>query len=290
MTEFVPSEKGQTIRYPSTANLCIDSQDRKESDYSSPFDFTIVKRQNILAGFFTRIATTEFLINWNEPNIITDVNDTFGVTQTGDPRIDITIPQGFYTVEQLLDEIVDRLNTTSSGTWSILNDNGYIALSHDSLTFTVYPWPLAFQLFNTGNFGVDADNQQVLNPDLRLYKYIDVVSQNLTYNQDLKDATTGDTEVTSLCRVYLTYPTYSGLDAYGFPIKFGYKPDTLYRNFTFPKQVKWDNIMPIGNLSFQVLGSRQDLSASGVNEGRVLPYIEGISKTEWQMTLQVSEV
>jgi hypothetical protein len=289
MTEFVPTEKGQTIRYPSTANLCIDSQDRKETDFTSPFDFTIVKRQNILSGFFTRIATTEFVINWNEPNIQDGVNDTFGIT-IGSTRTDIDIPTGFYTVEQLLDEIKDRLNLTSTGTWSILEDNGFVALRNATNTFTVYPWPLAFQLFNTGNVGVADNNQQVLNPDLRLYKYIDIVSQDLTYNQDLKDATTGLNDVTSLCRVYLTYPTFTGLDAYGFPIKFGYKPDTLYRNFTSPKQIKWNNIMPIGNLSFQVLGSRQDLSATGLNEGRVLPYIEGITKTEWQMTLQVSEV
>jgi hypothetical protein len=121
--------------------------------------------------------------------------------------------------------------------------------------------------------------------------FVRIRSQNLTYNQDLKDATTGDTDVTSLCRVYLTYPTYSGLDGLGFPIKFGYKPDTLYRNFTVPKQVKWSNQMPIGNLSFQVLGSYQDLSSgSGVNQGRVIPFIQGITKTEWQMTLQISEV
>jgi hypothetical protein len=154
----------------------------------------------------------------------------------------------------------------------------------------VNPGALAYQLFNIDSFGVDASGQQILNPDIRIYKYIDVVSNNLTYNQDLKDASTGNRDVTSLCRVYLTYPAYSSFDAYGFPVKFGYKPDTLYRNFTFPKQIKWDNIMPIGSLAFQIFGSRLDLTNGEPNESTVIPYNSGFARTEWQMTLQISEV
>jgi hypothetical protein len=288
MTEYVPTERGQTIRMPSTANLCIDSQDRG-SGFTSPFDFNIYKQQNIIAGFFTRIGVTEFVINWNEPNVQSNVNDEFSI-QIGTTNTPITIPEAFYTVEDLLDEIVVKLNTTSTGTWSIGSTNGIISLKNASNQFTVNPGALAYQIFNIESFGVDASGQQILNPDLRLYKYIDIVSNNLTYNQDLKDASTGNRDITSLCRVYLTYPTFSGLDAYGFPIKFGYKPDTLYRNFTFPKQIKWDNIMPIGSLAFQVLGSRLDLTNGQPNEAEVIPFNPFYARTEWQMTLQISEV
>jgi hypothetical protein len=288
MTEFVPTEKGQTVRYPSTANLCVDSQDRVDV-FTSPFDFNIYKQQNIISGFFTRIGVTEFVINWNEPNVQTGVNDVFSI-QIGSTNTPVTLPQGFYTVADLLDEIVVKLNTTSTGTWSISSTNGLIFLENSASQFTVNPGALAYQLFNIDSFGVDASGQQILNPDIRIYKYIDIVSNNLTYNQDLKDASTGNRDTTSLCRVYLTYPAYSAIDAYGFPVKFGYKPDTLYRNFTFPKQIKWDNIMPIGSLAFQVFGSRLDLTNGEPNEAAVIPYNAGFARTEWQMTLQISEV
>jgi hypothetical protein len=55
MVDYVPVEKGTTVRQPSTANLMISSKDRNLTVYPNPFDFQITKQASIFNGFFTRI-------------------------------------------------------------------------------------------------------------------------------------------------------------------------------------------------------------------------------------------
>ena len=77
-------DHGQTIRYPSNVLFAVNSADRFQkpgsgSGYdiaasrsitgSTPFDFTINKRENMLAGSFTRLGLTEFVMPYNIPNI-----------------------------------------------------------------------------------------------------------------------------------------------------------------------------------------------------------------------------
>ena len=100
MTDFIPSESGTPIRYPSTANLMIDSADRPAVT-TNPFNFQITKNQSILNGFFTRVGTTEVVLNWVEPNIVTGNNDTFTVVKTaGAVSYTVTVAEGLYTVAQ----------------------------------------------------------------------------------------------------------------------------------------------------------------------------------------------
>ena len=64
-----------TVRPSATAILAIDSDDRypnylvRRTNPSYPFSFPIQKNQNILSGFFKRLALTEFRLNWTLPNI-----------------------------------------------------------------------------------------------------------------------------------------------------------------------------------------------------------------------------
>jgi hypothetical protein len=54
-----------------------------------------------------------------------------------------------------------------------------------------------------------------LGPDLRPYRYIDFVSDQLTYNQNLKDATSNLRDQSVLVRWYFAYDNPSPTDAYG---------------------------------------------------------------------------
>jgi hypothetical protein len=69
------------------------------------------------------------------------------------------------------------------------------------------------------------------------------------------------------------------LDSLGYPIYQGYKRFIQRRPIAFPKQIKWDNNIPIGQLSFQVLDDNGRILSPDVVQGEM----------EWQMTCLVSE-
>lgn len=279
------------IRQPATANLMIDSLDgptigpngtviRKQ--YAD--NFIIQQNQSILNGFFHRIATTEVVVNWTVPNISSDLgNNVFSVqvTAIGSPIYDVTLPDNFYTVAECLDLIVAVLNASGTGlTWSIDSGAGVqAALVVASGAFSVLPGLLQAQLAITPN--VSGNTRLITSPDLRPFKYLDFVSPQLTYNQKLKDATSSSSDRGVLCRFYFSWdqpPTY---DTYGFPILMGYTAFSLRRLFNPPKQIRWENNMPAGQLGFQVFGDTNKLLSASIGLQ--------IVRFSWLMTLQVSE-
>ena len=118
--------------------------------------------------------------------------------------------------------------------------------------------------------------------DLRIYKYLDFVSSQLTYNQELKDSSTNTDVRDTLCRWYMSVDNIpNNRDTYGFPIYLEYTPFSISKLYPFPKQIKWDPTMPVGQLQFQVYATTYD-----TNETQLLD----VNRYEWRMTLQVSEV
>jgi hypothetical protein len=109
--------------------------------------------------------------------------------------------------------------------------------------------------------------------------YVDFVSNNLTVNQDLKDGSTSLITNDIIYRWYLAWDTPEPLDSLGYPIYQGYKRFIQRRPIAFPKQIKWDNNIPIGQLSFQVLDDNGRILSPDVVQGEM----------EWQMTCLVSE-
>lgn len=296
----MPDDRSVTIRQPATANLLIDSLDRNDTNYPSPFNFSIIKPQAIQNGFFNRIGTTEVVLEWCEPNInneptrlnnviAIDISGTAANTYVGTQTVTLTV--GCYTVKEVLDTIVAKLNAvtgTTGATFAVTFTNGIVTLT---VTGAVY----RIQFNDQAAAGSILANQleiiqetytnskQVRCPDIRPFRYIDFVSQQLTYNQELKDATTNSLVRDVLCRWYFSEDVPTALDAYGFPILMGYKPFVRRRLFSPPKQIRWSNDQTIGNLQFQVYGW--------------VPYI-GLTPdviqtdnedTNWLMTLQLSE-
>lgn len=286
MTEFIPAEKGVPIRMPSTANLMIDSADRDSPNTTGMADFYITKNQNLLNGFFTRIGATEVVMEWNNPNVLLQENDTLSIVYQpagANAPATATLGTGFYDIATALDAIALQLTTALNAlvpppVFSVALRGGQYVLQNDqNAPFTLVASPLQTQLFPTY-----AGGALVFYPigyaDLRPYRYIDFTSPQLTANQDLKDSTSKSITRDVIVRWYFAFSDEPPqLDKYNQPILMGYAPFKLLRTYNPPKQIKWSPNQPIGQLQFILYG----------NDG--LKIATSVS-SNWLMTLQVSEV
>ena len=282
MSSFTPAERGMSIRMPSTANFLIDSTDRDETRYPSASDFQIVSQNSLFNGFFTRLAVAECVVDWCVDNISAAADNNIFTVTVSSTNYSVTLPDGQYTVAQALDTLVAELNalpvpgvTFSVG--GVAGASGAKTLS-GTAAFTVVATNLSIEL-NIAS-GVSGTDFPVNCPLLLPYTYIDFVCPQLTYCQDLKDNTTNPVKRDVLYRWYFAWDTPAPLDTYGYPINQGYQRFIQRRYLNFPKQIRWDNIQPIGNLAFQVYTS----------QGTQLSIAEGAGEFEWKMSILVSEV
>jgi len=311
MSEFTPLEKGVSIRYPSTANLMIDSNDRNITQYPVPWDFVINKNNSILNGFFTRIGVAEVVLNWNIFNVQPlTTGITFTITKGGTTHtasLGGLSPSsgdevgGFFTVADALNAICAYMNGANAfndpGLFEIVKDpaTGIVWMqTSDGSDFIIVETPLMLRLgFNATDGAIDVPGHQIYNPpNLLPFRYIDIVSTNLTYNQELKDATTSTLNRDVLCRWYFANDNVpQALDVYGFPIYQGYTAFYIRRLFNPAKQVRWQSNMPIGQLDFQVYtddGALVTKYDTLFNES--VGISDPVTYSGFLMTLQVSEV
>lgn len=301
---YSPSEKAMPIRQPSTANLMIDSEDGDAKEQTgtrrlNPWFFQISRPQSLLNGFFTRIGTTEVVLEWNLPNINEDLSNNwleFDISGAPANPYRIYIPTGFYTVSQLLNNWQTEFNSSTPATMTIKYDASGASTTAYPLNIDfgadyvlIQPSPLAYQLgLPTGGYFPPNDDVYIINPDLRAYRYIDFISSQLTYNQDLKDSATNKIVRDVLCRWYMSWDVPTDKDEYGFPIDMGLTPFKARRLYNPPKQIRWDNSQPIGVLAFEVYGTTTFPASAYNNTLVVNPDYDG--RSNWLMTLQVSEV
>lgn len=271
--------QGISIRFPSSANLLINSQDR---DFGTSADFNITKNQNILTGYFTRMAVIEIVLDFCLDNISASLgNNIFSVQVTGSPVENVTVPDGSYTVETLMHYIVFVL-TGDGAPWAFVGPSGNKNLqSPTGTTFIILPTKLQKQLGFVPS-AIPAGFFFCSCPNLVPYDYIDFVCSNLTYNQGLKDATTSKMDRDILYRWNLAWDSPAPDDGDGYPIYQGYQRFIARRYLSFPKQIKWTGDMPIGQLQFQVFDPNGNIL--------VIPTADAYKEFEWQMTLLVSEV
>ena len=286
------------IRFPSTANLAIDSYNRAGDPVTgadlpgnSGANFTITRQGNIMSGFFTRLAVTEVVLDWAIPNIsATYGNNTFKYSVGGTILPTITIPDGNYTVESLMTYLVTKLNNSGGfSTWTTFGPPGSKSLGNPTGNYTIVVTELSKQLSITPG-GVNVPSASVSYggttynavsfpaPELLHIAYLDFTSPSLTYQQGLKDADTSNFTKDVLYRWVFAWDDMNPVDGLGYPIYQGYTPFKSRRALNFPKQIKWDGQQPIGQLVFQVYGSDGELAKttqSGV--------------FEWYMNLLVSE-
>ena len=300
--EFIPAEKGVPIRMPSTANFMIDSTNRVPvvftpgAQFSLANDFLIQKNNSLLNGFFTRLGVSEVYLDWNTPNVFKDLsNNVLRYDVSGVGSIAIPFLDNFYNVEQMANTIATKLNDLSGATglgWTIQAlyppGTGFSLVPSNQGVYYALSGNLATQMGLDNPLGGLGTGVRVVIPgggnysgskrsaSLTTIRYLDFVSAQLTYNQELKDATTALNKDV-LCRFYFCQDIIPPVDAYGFPIHMGYTPFMIRREFNTPKQIKWSANQPIGQVSFQVYDQTGQLA-------KFTP------PTNWCMTLQVSEV
>jgi len=295
MTDFTPSERATTFRQPSTANLMVNSDDGLSVEQS--YNVTIQKPNALMNGYFTRIGLTEMVLNWNIPNISALygnhrlIYDTSGGTPT-----QIILFTSIYTVEnallQLVKDMTDASGVHGGLTWTAAVYNGVAALIPSASVFAKFTGGLAEQLEIYDASGATYSPTSPLflpqTIDLRPYKFIDITSSQLTYAQDLKDASTSRLARDVICRFYFSWDSPPQIDGLGFPIRMGYTAFDVRRTFSPPKQIKWEQNLPIGNLTFEVFGD------DGLPAVKMTTVTDAFDNTyadaSWLMTLQVSEV
>lgn len=304
-------DKGVTIRQPSTANLLVDSSDRDSG--ATAFDFSIQSLNNLGNGYFTRIATAEVCLEWCFPNVYVDLAnrrlnglarfDISGTSVSHTGTYTVTLPQGNYTIKQILDATVLQLNfliaQDISGITFSLQQLGNQNLVCNAAVFRQGKAPgnaavndstYWEQLSTSPTYLTYSNIWNINNPDFRPYRYLDFVCEQLTYCQDVKDATTNPLSRDVLCRWYMCEDTQESYDAYGYPIYMGYQAFKRRRIFNPPKFIRWENDTPIGNLRFQVFG----MPYLPIQQTSPIPIVYSgalalLVNTEWTMTLQLSE-
>lgn len=297
-----PESKGvgsaSTTRPSSSANFFVDSTDRNATDTPPASkqpagNFVINKNQSLFNGFFNRIAVAETVVDWGIPNVAGYWdNDTFNVFISGAivGSVNAVLSDGFYTAEQALDEIADGLNaatatpglfvvnTTPSG-YELAIDQGVSVSS-----FVMGDFALNRALFTAKQIATTTPQPAFpcLSPLILGTRYIDIVSQQLTNNQDLKDSTTAEVVRDVLYRWYFAWDNNAiDRDGYGFPILQGYEPFNVRRPIPYPKQIRWNPSQPIGQVSFQVYD----------DQGRLINvdnYDQG-ANFQFQMSMLLSE-
>jgi len=293
-------DRATTTRPSSTALLSVDSFDRTQEDSAGnqitngiSTDFLINKNQSIFNGFFHRIAVTEVVLDWCIPNISSvTFNNTMSVT-VGGVTILFTIPNGQYTVADVLDRIVVELNLPGPNGFGVgffrIEDQfgavygpgsygpAYLATTAGG-NFTINTTKLQQQL--SLQTGVAGAAFPVTCPNILNIRYIDFVSAQLTYNQDLKDNTTAITSRDVLYRWVFAYDNVPlNLDRYNYPIYQGYQKFIARRVLPYPKQIRWDSNQPIGQLGFQVYDDGGELLVPSAYSGEL----------EYQLSLLLSE-
>ena len=73
----VAEERGVDIRNPSTAYFTMTSADRDEKEFSN--NFRINRNQQLIPGFFTRMAVQEVVMEYGIPNIYSKLNGTYSI-------------------------------------------------------------------------------------------------------------------------------------------------------------------------------------------------------------------
>jgi hypothetical protein len=325
-------DRGVTIRQPSTAFFGVSSADRyrtiteRRTRPTYPFSFNISRGESLLNGFFTRLALTEFQINWGLPNISSAWGNNTIIFKQPAPAVPflITLPDQFYTPQDVADVIQNIIQfafpaiaflAQCDKATGIINFSANVNISFSPVNLNaVYK-----ELFDMLNFSYNAVAQGTTPalgvntgiPVLRFTEYIDVVCEQLTAVQDVKDTSTSKTPRDILARIYLdeatpSDATYQNLvateirdnafaitgyntNAIGSGAKNnGVRPFIIYRQFATPKQIKWEQALPLGNVIFEIYDDQGRSIQRLLNTAGGIPLQYALT-CDWNASLLISE-
>jgi hypothetical protein len=341
-----PEKRARTIRHPKTAELHLDSLDRYlpgnlpgfsapstpqnackligpiigASSNDSTNNCVIQTKRNLLYGYLSRVALTQFNLSWRIPTVVTGYNDLLSVFN-GTTTTLLTIPQGYYNVNTLGIQLQTLLRTvTGLGALTVTNPDTQEATVGTSVTTgyaiaTNSATPMAFTYGSSDNQFVQigrANRLIGLNragagltpdyiasppstilvtpsttftmgiPNFRYTDYVDIVSQSLTNYMDTKPANSAVNSPSAVIgRIWLTeYPLASQTTQYAWP------QDGMWgmNAMTFTKT--WTSPMWMQWSPNQAL-STVDITLLDMF-GIPLPWTSTLN-TEWSCTLTVTE-
>lgn len=322
-------EQTETVktRPPSSALLGIDSANRfrtlaeqtiaRNTDANAnPYDFNLYAPTNFIQGYFTRIAVSEVTFPFAIPNI-NDFTQNIAFNYSPNPtgpyvRYEIQIEAGWYDFDGIAKALQDELNALAIDAFTVEYDQppaasavdyGYVCTSADADSrFYFEPMYLPgfenqkglYQMMNwqfanairAGGAGFATNEAYSGQPTLLFTNYVDFVCNNLTAVQDVRDGSSSNRPRDAICRLYLT-------DSLNSDPTLGSKPFNVFRQFTNPKLIKWENNLPVASLSFQVyndcgyiLGGVDPVRFSEVGDPQDMFPTE---IPDWQMSLLLSE-
>ena len=295
---------------------------------SNPYSYTINKSESLMNGFFTRLGVTEIVFPWTISNINPKTSEMSVTVQVGGGALvtrTVALNPSFMRPSEIATNlqaairalyadtpsmagftmVYGALPVTGGGNVSNIpafeyNTNAagtLIAFQSLAYNSAIYPFPPnTKQLYDILGF-IDGYST-VLRQDgtgsityATPIRYVDIVCSQLTYNQALKDSMSQQVVHDTLCRVYINQPgttqsTVSCSDANFCPP--GCAPTTIYRDFASPKLIQWLPNQPVpGYLKVSVL----DDTGAPLEESDPFYLGDGVShnKTDWSMTLQVTE-
>ena len=332
-----PEPKAITIRQPKTAELHLDSLDRytvndvtvaavntatpdqntaklfgpifSQIPESSTSNCLIQTKRNLLYGYMSRVALTQFNLNYNVPTVVTGYNDKFSlVISGGTGTVYYTIPQGYYTTTTLAATLQTLLRatpgnpipaaivTTPSTNTTVITTAvfpGFLFASGNALTLTFNPGVTGQSVADANNYGrvwrmlgvmdqVPFTSTRLGVANLRPTDYVDIVSQSLTNYKDTKD---GNSSVQSpgsvLGRVWLNEGWVNNQTAsggYPDPNLLGTVPLTITKTWVNPNWSQWSPNQAINSVDITLL----DMWGNPL-------FWSPTYQTEWSATLSVTE-
>jgi hypothetical protein len=320
--------KAVDIRPPATALLTINSADRYASQnarynnpgngnpytLTSPADFTINVPQNILNGNFTRIAVTQVELFWTWPLIC---NQTNGIYINWQPSGTGAVTQYFLTLATNIVNSIPGTPTlttignalqvavraaTGSTTFTIAySGTGYANAftfnsgNSDKFYFSRWVGPAgtnSYTLFDLigfpGTVVLSTLSWSLVEATFYRTPYLDIVCEQITANQSLRDSSTNGSGKTLLARLPLTsegiiqsFAPFQGPSVY------------ITKTYPVPKQISWPANQPIGgSLRFQLLDAAGNVLTNGANyndsDGNLGAMVDA-NMGDWSIVLQVSE-
>lgn len=250
----------------SEAILTIDTRDGLRVDKSgfivepaNPFDINIYKGTNFVNGAIRRIAIKEINLPLTIPNVNPRNYGLYIDVKNPDDSISeysVFVDTGFYTGPVLATAVQGALNVDggvgASTNWvvSYLTGSGVFTISNPDLNWRVNPKigvylpdeeettlaeMMGFQTtgkeFGIGIYGSYAS--------LLYTTYIDIVSDIITKNQDVRDSSTSvRTGQDLLARVYIAPQAYTPINTNGSVI--GSTPFHLHYQWQQPKVLGWN--------------------------------------------------
>lgn len=302
----VAEDNAVTTRPPSTALLGINSADReiKVGNYS-PSSFSLTQGAAYMNGEFTRVALSEVRLDYITPtlNPFSPLQITY---KTGGTLPPVTVIFNAFsannswidcaTMAPLIQAEIRRLTPMTAFTLTFndtANNGAYVFQADSNTTDTFY-----FAPYSDPTYGVDPNNiyfrmnwendyktapfltnQDSGVPCLLLTRFIDIVCEQLTYPQDLRDSSTQTSSHDSICRLYLSDPTVPYYNQ-------GSKPFTIIKDFNTPKQIKWNPGLPLANMTFKLLDDRGQVFSYGNLRN---PQTDAFYIGNWCITLLVTE-